>query len=383
MVPGGDDLVELFDSLFEQHVCRRIQERGYRVLPQDKVAGYRIDLVVEGMRGRMAVECDGERWHGPERDEADMARQRQLERCGWTFWRVRGGAYYRDPDAAMESLWQTLDRLGIHPSSAEVDRPADREPEHDTDVPLEEVRVEEPQSAPTVEVRGPESGSPAFAEAPSPEPVGDGDDVPRPGPDGRIKEVCPFLQPYRPWQTRPLPDPLSAPMTEVMDGLVEIIAAEGPMPCHRAYSLYAEAAGIDGLPLRVRSVFNKEVHQAVLGRRLALRRERDVPGQIDAIVRLAGTPAVVVRERGDRALNEIPPSEIAAALAALGQATGRAFPGEAEGLFRALLRCYGLERSPENDWQTRVLHDALAVAGARPEHAGQDRQLPLLPPDDR
>ena len=76
-VPPTDELVKPFDSLFEQHVFHEIQKRGYRVRPQVEVAGYSIDLVVEGLRGRLAVECDGERWHGPDRYESDMARQRR------------------------------------------------------------------------------------------------------------------------------------------------------------------------------------------------------------------------------------------------------------------------------------------------------------------
>ena len=101
----------------------RIKERGYRVRPQVEVAGYRIDLVVDGMQGSLAVECDGERWHGADRYQDDMARQRHLERCGWTFWRVRGGTYYRNPDLALNGLWDTLDRLKIYPAATSATHP--------------------------------------------------------------------------------------------------------------------------------------------------------------------------------------------------------------------------------------------------------------------
>jgi len=106
-----------FDSWSEIDVYLAIVARGYRVVPQHKVAGYRIDLVVEGLRGRMAVECDGDEWHGPDRYNADMERQRELERCGWTFFRVLGSSFYRDPDEALAPLWQMLDKLGIRPQS--------------------------------------------------------------------------------------------------------------------------------------------------------------------------------------------------------------------------------------------------------------------------
>lgn len=106
-----------FDSWFEVDVFLKIGDRGYRVIPQFEIVGRYIDLLVEGMQGRLAVECHGDVWHGRDRYEQDMARRRQLERCGLTFWIVWGSTFYREPEAALEGLWNTLDRLGIHPSS--------------------------------------------------------------------------------------------------------------------------------------------------------------------------------------------------------------------------------------------------------------------------
>jgi very-short-patch-repair endonuclease len=113
-----DVLCEPFDSLFEQRVYLRIRARGYEVVPQQRVHGYRIDLVVFGEGSRLAVECDGDAWHGPERYEQDMARQRDLERCGWRFFRVRASEFNRDPDAALAPLWTQLAEREIWPSRA-------------------------------------------------------------------------------------------------------------------------------------------------------------------------------------------------------------------------------------------------------------------------
>ncbi|WP_257535991.1 hypothetical protein [Metabacillus litoralis] len=112
-----------FDSEFEKDVYSLILSRGYRVIPQVKVGtlGKKIDLVVEGMRTRLAVECDGDRWLGLEKWEEDMDRQRVLERVGWTFWRVRGSAFYANPANAMESLWVKLDGMGIEPNILTAD----------------------------------------------------------------------------------------------------------------------------------------------------------------------------------------------------------------------------------------------------------------------
>ena len=53
-----------FESEFERDVFRRITDKGFHVRTQVGVGDttnhrYRIDLVVEGMQGRLAVECDG------------------------------------------------------------------------------------------------------------------------------------------------------------------------------------------------------------------------------------------------------------------------------------------------------------------------------------
>jgi len=119
LMPSDDEVAQTaFDkseSQFERDVLQRILDAGYtRVVSQYPVGGYRIDIVVEGPEGRrLAVECDGDRWHGPDAWDHDRARQMVLERAGWTFERIRGSAFYRDRNLALEPLWRRLDELGI------------------------------------------------------------------------------------------------------------------------------------------------------------------------------------------------------------------------------------------------------------------------------
>jgi very-short-patch-repair endonuclease len=104
------------ESGFERDLMQRLLDRGYRVQPQVGSLGFRIDLVVEGADGRrLAVECDGDRFHGPEQWREDMRRQRVLERVGWRFWRCFASSFYRDSDRIMDDLFQTLSRMGIEP----------------------------------------------------------------------------------------------------------------------------------------------------------------------------------------------------------------------------------------------------------------------------
>jgi very-short-patch-repair endonuclease len=113
--PSGD-LEEKCDSDFERNVLRRLIKRGYRVRPQVGALGFRIDLVVEGENDkRLAIELDGDKYHGPERWADDMRRQRVLERVGWRFWRCWASSFTLDPEACMADLLATLERAGIQP----------------------------------------------------------------------------------------------------------------------------------------------------------------------------------------------------------------------------------------------------------------------------
>ena len=103
------------DSVFETQVLQRLLAAGYRVRPQWAVGSYRIDLVVEGKNRRLALECDGERWHTPDQLHRDLERQAILERLGWVFVRIRGSVFFRAPDTAMAPVFSRLDQLGIEP----------------------------------------------------------------------------------------------------------------------------------------------------------------------------------------------------------------------------------------------------------------------------
>jgi very-short-patch-repair endonuclease len=110
-----------FESWFEVDVALELLRRNFTVLAQHEVAGKRIDLVVEGGQARLAVECDGDEWHGVDRYEDDMQRQRQLERCGWEFFRVRESAFYANKKDALTGLWGILEERGIFQKSERAD----------------------------------------------------------------------------------------------------------------------------------------------------------------------------------------------------------------------------------------------------------------------
>jgi very-short-patch-repair endonuclease len=108
-----------FDSWFEVDVALHIAGRGYTVVPQYEFVGKRIDLVIQGGSAQLAVECDGDHWHGRDKYEEDMQRQRMLERCNWVFFRVRESNYRINKEQALEQLWGMLEARGISPKGSE------------------------------------------------------------------------------------------------------------------------------------------------------------------------------------------------------------------------------------------------------------------------
>jgi hypothetical protein len=64
---------------------------------------------------------DGDRDLPLEKLRDDMERQSMLERLGWTFARVRGSIFFREPDRAMKPIFDKLQSLDI-PAKAPADR---------------------------------------------------------------------------------------------------------------------------------------------------------------------------------------------------------------------------------------------------------------------
>jgi very-short-patch-repair endonuclease len=111
---------------FEEQVRRHLLARNFQVLSDYRAGACALDLVVIGANGRrLAVECDGSRFHGPEQLEADMERQSVLERLGWKFVRIRSSLFFRDEERALVPLFRRLHELGIEPhATAAPGKPA-------------------------------------------------------------------------------------------------------------------------------------------------------------------------------------------------------------------------------------------------------------------
>jgi very-short-patch-repair endonuclease len=120
-----DEKSKRTESIFERDVLKRLVLAGYRVTPQWRVGAYRIDLVVEANGKRLAVECDGDRYHPVDKLGEDMERQSILELMGWIFTRIRGSEFFRSADRALAPVFAKLESLETLPlGEGAKDQPA-------------------------------------------------------------------------------------------------------------------------------------------------------------------------------------------------------------------------------------------------------------------
>lgn len=293
---GADvDTGKRFDSEFERRVHDLIVKRGYPVQTQvavgDRVSHrYRIDLVVEGMQGRLAVECDGDHWHGPDRYEADMRRQRDLERAGWRFWRVRGGEFFRNPELAMSSLWEALEEHGVsNTATGNETRSSAAKPPGDS-APTPVAPAEKKEKTQATPARRPPSRNPEK----------------KTNATARSQWL-----PKRKAESLQRLDFERADDDSLLDVFQSIIEAEGPVLCSRVYTLCAQAGGLTELSSKLKSRFNRCMYRGVRDGRF-VQTDDDAVGQLERTVRMPGSPAVVIRLDGKRRWQEVPRSELRA-----------------------------------------------------------------------
>jgi very-short-patch-repair endonuclease/transcription elongation GreA/GreB family factor len=118
-VGASDDVLKTCQSEFERQVGKRLISAGYRLRAQAPAGGYFIDFVVEGADDRrLAIELDGDTFHGPDRWADDVKRQKALERVGWTFWRCWASEWEADRDSVFADLARVLGQHGIAPIGA-------------------------------------------------------------------------------------------------------------------------------------------------------------------------------------------------------------------------------------------------------------------------
>lgn len=337
-----EDLRKLCESPFELEVYDALTERGYWVTPQVKVGQFRIDLVVEGNNDlRLAVECDGDKYHGPDKWSDDMRRQRILERTGWTFWRCFASTWVRRKAEMIDDLVRTLEECGIEPIGAEcAPKSFFCEQRVLLSSELENLNTDDDEDA------GTHSASYSLEKKPDDEDLSyednesHFDDVHET--DGYIstdsiqsinatdtsresdpnqnvsRDNLPMstmryglnVQEYREFDEPLTGDPRNVNKQWIARSLSKIIDVEGPVIGKRACDIYLRSVGVKRMGHDIRATMTEALKIAISSGSVQSVNEAVDADVMCAIYRPSGSPELVVRSRGNRSLEEIPPSEI-------------------------------------------------------------------------
>jgi REase_MTES_1575/AAA domain len=100
---------------FERDVLTHLLRRGLAPTAQFRIGDHRIDFVLHAPDGRrLAIECDSDRYLGPDAWTSELRRQSTIERVGnATFIRLRASVFHREPEVALAPLWQRATDMSI------------------------------------------------------------------------------------------------------------------------------------------------------------------------------------------------------------------------------------------------------------------------------
>jgi hypothetical protein len=323
-----------------------------------RVGQYRIDMVMEGHNdARLAVECDGDKYHGADKWAEDMQRQRVLERAGWVFWRCFASAFIRRRKDMLDDLLKTLAERGIEPIGAEG-APRSVHTEHrvvrsvtesvsqgglmPVDVP-ESARTSTPAVPPAPCSSARENVPPVEARLhPSSvdEDLFDRRQVQIPSVRSRDANL-PFSD-YVEYAGLPGDDPRSVNEHILSEGIVRIIEVEGPVLAKRVYDIYLRGCGIKRMGHDLKSTMNKALSHAIRQGRVICEDEAGKGGILFSVVRVKGSPPIRLRSRGPRSFEELPPSELQVVARYLLER--HSFPSGSDEHLRAVLECFDLKR---------------------------------------
>lgn len=100
-----EEYEKLFESNFERDIYYCLTSKNYKLIPQFKIGKYRLDFVLSNdSNQKIAIECDGDTYHGVDELEHDLERQSVLERCGWKFIRIRASEFYYNKEESIKNI---------------------------------------------------------------------------------------------------------------------------------------------------------------------------------------------------------------------------------------------------------------------------------------
>lgn len=315
---GVDD----FDSPFEESVANELRKRGWKIQTQIGASKFKIDLGIynpnEPGSFLAGVECDGASYHSsPTARDRDRVRHIILENLGWRLVRIWSTDYFLNPENVIarvhNELTKLLDEDNLQREEKKAAEEEARKKEHQFEMEEEEPRNQDESSDIYQEqVEQPEEDNiPRLIEEIDEKTLeheahetGESDIIPD------SLEQQSEIHPYHAYSGEPSIDPREARAAAIARTLEAIVNQEAPVTVGRAFRVYLAHCGIKKMGRNVRADLEKGLTYAVSAKQVDTIKESISNDLLLSVLRIPGNSDDVLRERGDRSLDEIPPSEI-------------------------------------------------------------------------
>ncbi|GGN94333.1 AAA domain-containing protein [Nocardia rhizosphaerihabitans] len=307
-----DRLVPPFESVFEQQVFNRIVARRYRVIARYDVGIHTLDMVVVGGHGRVAVLCEGDVWGGPQSYQQALTWQRDLQRCGWPFFRVRRSAFVADPEQALAPLWEMLDSIGLAPVADEPvvsAAPVTVQPPAFEPIPLTELLDSYDWAKPDAGEHDEEMAAHVTSETVPPETVSVAAEA------REIAEYCAFAEPLAVSRA-------GHNVASVKADLLRVVEVEGPVTAGRLVAVLDRAPMEDEDRERFPVLIDRALEAAVAQGLLVSDDFLELGRPEWISYRTPAQPVTRLRLLGARAIEHVPGRELAEILSHSAQSTG-------------------------------------------------------------
>ena len=116
---NSERICQLFDIVPLEDIMRqKFQRSGLKAVHEHCLmeggrCRYRLDFAIFCRRGKIALECDNEKWHAtPGCRFKDRERDRYLRKHGWVIFRLPGREIQKDIDGCLERVKKIINELG-------------------------------------------------------------------------------------------------------------------------------------------------------------------------------------------------------------------------------------------------------------------------------
>lgn len=162
------------------------------------------------------------------------------------------------------------------------------------------------------------------------------------------------LAPFTPYVSKPTPESRQALIRQIINpaddltdqiiqGLIQIIAMEGPTLSKRVFTLYAKKGGLAKLSTAAIRRFTIALKTAIKSGMILMELDINIE-KPQALLWLPSMNRVILREYGERGFDNIPASELGEVMFELASEVGE----EKDKLYEEMVKLYGLKQLPKN-----------------------------------